>query len=230
MSRVPTVLLARHAQASFGARDYDVLSPLGIEQASALADDLARRGVRVDRVISGSLARQRDSAAPVAAAAGVATTVDPRWDEYRADDILARHSDSAARLEHPAGGAAPPLSSREFQATLDRALLSWIAAGDRSSAAEPWPAFAARADAALADALAGLGRGETALVCSSGGVVAALCVRLLGAPAPVLVAFNRVAVNTGVSKVVHGRGGTSLVSFNEHGHLERASGSLVTYR
>ena len=31
-------------------------------------------------------------------------------------------------------------------------------------------------------------------------------------------------------KVVHGRGGTSLVSFNEHAHLEQGTRSLVTYR
>jgi hypothetical protein len=29
---------------------------------------------------------------------------------------------------------------------------------------------------------------------------------------------------------VHGRGGTTLVSFNEHAHLERNGSSLVTYR
>jgi hypothetical protein len=55
-------------------------------------------------------------------------------------------------------------------------------------------------------------------------------VRLLELPASAVVAFNRVAVNTGVTKVVHGRGGTTLVSFNEHGHLEQRGGSLVTYR
>ncbi len=44
------------------------------------------------------------------------------------------------------------------------------------------------------------------------------------------VAFNRVTANTGVTKVVHGRSGTTLVSFNEHAHRERDGRSLVTYR
>ena len=268
---MPTVLLARHAQASFGAADYDVLSAIGVEQAAGLAGDLARRGVRIDRLISGSLARQRDTAAPIAAAAGVSAIVDPRWDEYLPDEILARHSDTDLRLEHTTGGARPgpslaapgtdagpgqriaapgtagpgrgvsapvaetelgaaPLSSREFQDVLERALLQWIAAGADGPAGETWPAFAARAASALDNVLDDLGRGETALVCTSGGVLAALCVELLELPAPTLLAFNRVAVNTGVTRVIRGRAGTRLVSFNEHAHLERDGRSLVTYR
>ncbi|MEC8667907.1 MAG: histidine phosphatase family protein, partial [Pseudomonadota bacterium] len=33
---MPTLYLIRHGQASFGADDYDVLSPIGHEQARAL--------------------------------------------------------------------------------------------------------------------------------------------------------------------------------------------------
>jgi hypothetical protein len=67
-------------------------------------------------------------------------------------------------------------------------------------------------------------------VFTSGGTLAALCVALLQLPDDAFVAFNRVSVNTGVTKVVHGRSGTTLVSFNEHGHLERGASALVTYR
>lgn len=235
---MPTVLLVRHAQASFGAADYDVLSPTGIEQAAALAADLVRRGVRVDRVVSGSLARQRDTAAPIAAATGVRATVDSRWDEYATDAILARYSGTELRLGDPAAdprGSLTPdagvgMSSREFQDVLERALLSWIAAGDDEPAEETWLAFAARAGAALDDVVNDLRRGETALVCTSGGVLAALCVRLFELLPSALVAFNRVAVNAAVTRVISGRAGTRLVSFNEHAHLERDRSTLVTYR
>lgn len=50
---MPTLLLARHAQGSFGGADYDVLSARGREQAEALAADLLRRRVRIDRIASG---------------------------------------------------------------------------------------------------------------------------------------------------------------------------------
>jgi hypothetical protein len=57
-----------------------------------------------------------------------------------------------------------------------------------------------------------------------------VCVALLGLPPEHFVPFNRVAVNTGVTKVITGRRGMTLVSFNEHGHLERPEGALLTYR
>jgi broad specificity phosphatase PhoE len=228
---VPAILLVRHAQGSFGAADYDVLSPLGITQAAALAGDLARRGVRVDRVVSGSLARQRDTAAPIAEGSGCPVTIDPRWDEYDTDGILGHHSTSAVRPHRAPGSDAPVASPSEFQDVLEGALTAWIDAGeDGPSWGERWPSFRARVAAALEDVAAGLPRGGTAVVTTSGGVLAATCVALLGLPPSAFIAFNRVVVNTGVTKLVHGRSGTTLVSFNEHSHLDRPDGSLVTYR
>jgi broad specificity phosphatase PhoE len=228
---VPAILLVRHAQASFGAADYDVLSDHGLEQSRAVAQELAERGEPPTRVVSGALVRQRGTADAIAGAAGVAEVeVDPRWDEYASDDILAHHSDVPARLERAPDDPAPALSNREFQALLEDALLAWIAAGADGPAAEPFPGFAGRVADALTELAGALGSGETAVVCTSGGVIAATCVALLGVPAPAFVALNRVAVNAGISKVVTGRGGTTLVSFNEHAHLERHGLRLVTYR
>jgi broad specificity phosphatase PhoE len=48
---VGQVLLVRHGQASWGAADYDVLSPLGERQAVATGTFLA--GVRPDAVVHG---------------------------------------------------------------------------------------------------------------------------------------------------------------------------------
>jgi broad specificity phosphatase PhoE len=215
---VPTLLLVRHGQASYGAGRYDALSDTGRAQAARLAADLERRGVAYEHVVSGDLARQRGTAA----AFGRTVEIDPRWNEYQADEILAHHSGSDVRLEQ---GKPVSLEPREFQAVLDGALLAWIAGGEDSPCAESWPAFAARVQAAIAGAAE-----RATLVCTSGGVIAAACVALFAAPSEAFVAFNRVTVNTGVTKVVRGRSGTSLVSFNEHGHLESRDRPLVTYR
>ena len=227
---MPTILLVRHGQASFGGADYDVLSPHGHAQTAVLAADLAARGLSVDRVLSGSLARQRDTAEPVAAAVGCSVAVDSRWNEYDMDDILAHHSATEARASRPPGGERPAVSPREFQALLEQALGAWVSADGGSSTVEPWPAFAARVRSGLAELIESLPSGGTALVFTSGGVLAALSVALLGIPANAFIALNRVCVNTGVTKVVHGRRGTTLISFNDHSHLERADRELVTYR
>jgi len=228
--RLPTLLLVRHGQASFGEANYDVLSATGVEQARVVAADLAGRGVRVDRVVSGSLGRQRATAEPIAATMARPVEVDTRWDEYDADDILEHHSESSVRQDRPPGTEAPEVSPREFQMVLERALLAWIAAGESGPAREPWPDFADRVTAALEDLGRDLGSGETAVVCTSGGVLAALCVALLDVPPATFVAFNRVTVNAGLTRVAHGRSGATLISFNEQAHLLEPDGSLLTYR
>lgn len=226
---MPSVLLVRHAQGSFGGADYDVLSDHGHAQTAALLGDLQLRGGRIDRIVAGALMRQRDTVAPVASAYGLEVETDARWDEYVSEDILVHHSDTAARLDGATESGAT-ISSREFQALLDTALLDWIAAGAGGPAGETWPAFAARCRAALDAVTGSLGSGEVALVCTSGGPLGALAAGLMKLPDSALVSFNRVCVNTAITKLTHGRGGTNLVSFNEHGHLERGGTSLVTYR
>jgi broad specificity phosphatase PhoE len=227
---MPTVLLVRHAQASYGASDYDVLSSLGREQVAALVAGLERRGTVADRVECGALRRQRETAEPCATAAGCELVVDERWNEYDDADVLHHHSSSTARLARDPVDGTPPLSSREFQTVVNEGLRGWVAAGSSSACREPWPDFVATRTAALDDLTAGLGKGETVIVVSSSGVISALAVAVLGLPPDALIAFNHVSVNTGITKLVVGRGGTSLVSFNEHVHLEEAGSASITYR
>jgi broad specificity phosphatase PhoE len=112
---------------------------------------------------------------------------------------------------------------------LDEALLAWIQAGPDSSCAESWPAFRERALAALQELAAELRSGQDALVFTSGGTIAAVAAALLQAPAPVFVALNKVVVNTSVTKVMAGRSGLRLLSYNEHTHLEHDR-AVMTFR
>ena len=224
-----TILLVRHAQGSFGEADYDALSELGVRQVAMLVHHVTRRGITVHRVVSGALTRQLETAAPIAAAAGRTTIVDPRWDEYDADDILSVHSSSPVRLGRR-DDSAPPVSARDFQDVLEGALEAWLDAHDAGPAGETWPAFAGRVRTALAELADSLPSGTTAVVATSAGALAAICVALLELPDAALLAFNRVAVNCGVTKLVHGRRGTTLISFNDHAHLELPGESLISYR
>jgi broad specificity phosphatase PhoE len=227
---MPSILLVRHGQASYGADDYDVLSETGWRQAEVLAAEHARRGLRFDVVLSGGLRRQQGTAEVLARAAGTPVEIDPGWDEYDADDILTHHAQTDVRLDAEPGTAGPSVSSRDFQHLLDGALVAWIEAGEAGTAREPWPAFDARVRGALERLVARLGSGETALVCSSGGTIGALCAALMGMAPTGLVTFNRVAINTGVARLVSGRQGVTLISFNEHGHFDGLDPSLRTYR
>lgn len=222
------VLLVRHGQASFGAKDYDVLSDQGRRQARRTGEVLAARGVRPARVITGTLRRQRETAEGLLAGLGVQAQVseDPRWNEYDQFALLAL---APAPVE--AWPDDPAARNLVFQGALDHALAAWVAAGTATPATdaggESHGAFHARATAALDALRAAEG---TTVVVSSGGVIAAVAAELLGLPAERWPALNRTMVNGAMTKVVCGRRGATLVSLNEHGHLEGVDGVAVTYR
>ncbi len=234
---MPTILLLRHAQASFGTADYDVLSALGERQVRALDAELERRGTTIGHAASGTMRRQRDTIAGLSRLP--APAVDPGLNEYSADDILAAHTTSGLRQDAPgdaqiaATGDSPEeraAASRAFQDVLDDGLRGWIAAGGAGPAAEPFPMFAGRVRAALQEAGRRLHSGQTALLCTSSGVISAACTTLLALPDEAFIALNRVTVNTGITTIALGRRGATLVSFNEHGHLVSGGRSLVSYR
>jgi broad specificity phosphatase PhoE len=224
---MPTVLLVRHGQASFGAADYDVLSDLGRRQAEIVADSLAARGYQPARLYAGTLRRQQETAAAFSALGAPALEVEPRWDEFDSGDVLTHHSESALRIE---GEGAKTLTNRGFQAALEPALAQWLEHAERSPTAQTWPQFSAAGPGALADLAADLGSGETAVVVTSGGAIAAVVGAVIGAPAEVFTALNRTLVNAGVTKIAIGSTGMNVISVNDHSHLELVDRELVTYR
>ncbi|ALG07320.1 histidine phosphatase family protein [Kibdelosporangium phytohabitans] len=202
---MPLVYLVRHGQASFGAEDYDVLSPVGHLQGKHAGAELRRRGVHADQVWSGTLKRQRDTAA--AAGFEARPRQDARWNEF----------DHLGLVRAAQGDPADP---RGFQEALDAALRGWAGLEE----------FSETASGAVKDLLLGLEGGKTAVVFTSGGVIAAVCAWMWGLDASGFVAVNRVAVNCGITKLVHGRSGTSLVTYNDHAHFEGEHRELLTYR
>ncbi len=210
------LLLVRHGQASWGADDYDVLSSLGHQQGEALGEIWRLRGVVPDRVVSGGMRRHRETAE----AAGLSVTdVDTDWAEFDHVSMLARvpvpeaaHTDRAV-----------------FQQWFEVASSRWTD-GQHDDYDESFAEFTGRVARALERATAY--DGTTAIV-TSGGPIAWAAASLLVDEAPARTVLwhrlNRVCVNSGVSHLVSGRRGTTLVSFNEHTHLEGRS-ELLSYR
>lgn len=221
---MPAVLLVRHSQASFGTANYDRLSELGKRQSALLGAALKARAPSLAKAVAGNPVRQQHTAQLALPGSGLPLETDPRLEEYPTDQILLHHSPSDTSLEKPG------MTSRDFQLVLDGALSGWVEAGAGSPAPLKWPDFQARCTAALADAAAALGGGETAALFTSGGVIAAIAASLLGPDYSDFPRLNRVLLNASITKVVIGRSGSTLVSFNEHGHLEAEGPELLTYR
>jgi broad specificity phosphatase PhoE len=215
------LLLVRHGQASFGSDDYDVLSDLGFEQARLLGARLARLATPVGAVLTGRLRRQRETTQGICEAIGYDVSlarVQPELDEY---DMGAAAAPDAEVFRFSAGSTAA--RARASQA-LDLAIERW--ASGSASDGETFAAFTQRVSGVLAQAAE---RPGTTLAVTSGGVIGAVAAELLGLGTRSWIKLNRCVVNTSVTKVVFGRSGRTLVSLNDHAHLEHDA-RLITYR
>ena len=217
------IYLIRHAQASFGARDYDKLSSLGERQAARLGETLVARGVKPELVLSGSMRRQ----AQTAELAGFTAEVDAGFDEFDHDEVIVAHKPAyrrravlladLSRTGHP---------HRAFQEMFTTATQRWIDGGDGYT--ESFQAFCERSEAAVRRTAERLGKGETAVVFTSGGPIAAVVSRLLSGGDELWAKLNPITINTAITKVLSGQRGLTVVSHNEHGHLDGTG--MLSYR
>lgn len=217
MSPIGTLTLVRHGQASFGTADYDRLSDLGHDQARAVGRWLAEVDGPPDLLLAGGLRRHDETARDLLAGANWSQQVeiDPRWDEFDPEPVLAALPDLAD----------VDLADRaQFQAAYVRATTRWSSGRHDGDYPDPWPMFTARVLSAATDAAAQAGPGRTVLVVSSGGPIAAVLAAALDRSHPVNPhlwgSLTETMVNTGISRLLVGRRGMSASTVNEHPHLE----------
>ncbi|CAE6699937.1 hypothetical protein R70006_00676 [Paraburkholderia domus] len=218
--------LVRHGQASFGAENYDELSPSGRTQASWLGEYFAQARLRFDRVVIGTMQRHRQTADAILAAMGgpqAEITQDAGLNEYDFQALFAALGEAGMPL-----GLSAASSKKDFYKGLRHVLQLW--ADDRlpGRVPETWQQFQARVQRARSEIQrAGGGR---VLVVSSGGPIAVTAQQVLQTPDATAIALNMQIRNSSVCQYVFNDGAMSLVSFNSVPHLERAERhEFVTY-
>ncbi len=216
------IYLIRHGQASFGAANYDALSDLGRRQTRWLGAHFKALGVAPSRVICGSLTRQIDTADEVRQGLGIAAADWPEVEtheglnEYDAEEMAANWWGDRPRPGHD--------DRKGHFRGLMQALAAWQK--DEVEAAETWASFTARTRAALEEA-AREADGPV-FVSTSGGVIGEVMRQALGAPEPTWIKVHMQVRNGGYSRLIAGRSGVSMASFNETPHLDARPGA-VTY-
>jgi broad specificity phosphatase PhoE len=180
------LVLVRHAQASFGADDYDKLSELGWRQSRWLGEYFAERQIAFDRVVRGSLRRHAETLVGIAEGAGrpIDGVEDARLNEYDAHALLNAHLKGEAK---PQGG-----DRREHFRLLRGAMYAWtdgtLAGAPAGYPHEPFAEFRGRVLGALAELQKGAA--SRVLVVSSGGPISTILAEVLRMPAR--VSFNNV--------------------------------------
>lgn len=211
------VLLVRHAQASFGAENYDALSELGLRQARWLGEYFALRGLRFARVMSGTMVRQQATARTILQAMGDADetlVLHEGLNEYPGEALYTAHTGFDPRAHQLA-------DARAYWRTFRLAMQAW--SEERLlEVPESWIDFGARVRAALAEAVRDTGRDDSVLVVSSGGAIGRTIADLMDAPAGSAIELNLQCRNTGITELIAGRGTLRLLSFNNVPHLDTA--------
>lgn len=225
------VLLVRHAQASFGAADYDRLSALGHEQSRCLAAALRPRLDRLALAVAGEMRRHKETALPCLDGLAAQLEQERGFNEFDPLEVLSRHNPAHAnRLRLLADMARTLQPHKAFAATFTAALERWQGGEHDAEYTETWPAFQGRCLAALQAVAQRLTSGQTALVFTSGGPIGAIAQALLGLSNAQTLALSAGLVNGGVTKIISGGGGMRLCTLNEHSHFEGPQRRLLTYR
>ena len=239
MSRI---FLVRHAQASFGERDYDKLSATGESQARLLGEYWAERRMQWDRIISGPRVRQKDTAAIVGAAyrkAGLSfpeVEVVPAFDEYHGDQVMERGlpglvaRDPEVQRLYEAFESSGSNSSRvrNFQKLFEAVIGRWVEGEIPLDGIESWPDFCARVQRGLTELVEGDGRGQQVAIVTSGGPISVAMQRALELTAQNTLRVAWMVRNCATSEFLASGARFTLSSFNEVPHLDDAS--LLTYR
>ncbi|MDR3389196.1 MAG: histidine phosphatase family protein [Rudaea sp.] len=232
-NRSSRLWLVRHAQASFGSANYDVLSERGQEQAQRLAAWLvAHPELKFARVAGGTLRRHaqtlaaierafKDSDRPLPAA-----TLDPDWNEFDHEAVIrayaSRHPDA------PIVAAARGMDHRAVHALLAAALHAWANGELDGAVPETWEAFGVRVARARAR-LDAAPQGKI-LVVSSGGPITRCAQAALGCDAARAVRLNLALRNTAISEFRGSDGDWQMHIWNMLPHLPSATDrEWVTY-
>lgn len=236
---VGSIYLIRHGQASFGADDYDVLSPIGVRQATVLGDHLAALGVNFDRCLSGDLQRQQHTAQATLeqlAVAGLATPaleIDPAFNEFNADaiirallpDLLPQEPEALHTLRNAAQNRG------EFQRIFALIIQRWLAGTYDPPGLESWLGFIERVQGGLQRILEAADNRQKIAVFTSGGTITALLHLITRMPAQQAFELNWQIVNTSLNQLKFRGREVSLASFNGHTHLQLLKApELITFR
>jgi broad specificity phosphatase PhoE len=217
MPAMGTLHLVRHGQASFGAADYDQLSELGTRQCVALGEWMARRGLRFEAVLRGSLRRHVQSLDAITQGYGDSANLPaalewPGLNEYDSEALI--------RAVHPGPLARPdtPEVYRQHFRLLRDGMQAWMAG---RVAPVGMPAYADWV-AGIVGALDHVREKHTGdvLIVSSGGPISTAVGHVLGTPSETTIELNLRIRNSALTELAFTPKRHMLVSYNHLPHLD----------
>ena len=173
------LIFVRHGQASFGADNYDQLSPLGEAQGAALGRYWAEQGATFDAVYVGPMQRHGQTLTAVHTHHPLPTPIClPELAEHQAMEAFQHTLPQMAQRPDELGEMAGRLVGEERNGRLRlKAFVQfchmWAQGELDSGPFEPWSAFRQRVAHGIDTMLARAGNQQQIVAFTSGGVIAA---------------------------------------------------------
>lgn len=215
-----STLLIRHAQASYGASDYDQLSSLGMEQARRLGRHLNEHQREFECIYLGELKRHHQTLDQLinCGLSAPQQLVSASLNEYNSDSLLLAYEEETKKR----------VAASEHFIALRSALRLWMSGQIFPDKMPSYEVF--RSD--LLNFLTHIRSNHTGpvLVISSGGPISTMVASLFEANADATISLNYRIRNASITELCHDSKRHQLVGFNHIEHLcKQADASLITY-
>ena len=232
------LLLIRHGQASFGADNYDQLSPLGQRQADLTGEFLRSTDTQLSAAYSGDLSRQRETGQRILDQLEAPPTliIDPRFNEVQTDEQIevmmplllerdARFADLVAAMD---------TDTKSFQKIIETVFNYWVSPECDVSGIQSWKEYHNGVVNAFEGAMASATSGTDTAIFTSGGTIATIVGHVLKLSSDRVYEFYEPVFNCSITRLIFNSRKCSLSTFNDIGHLHLMSAQLnerlVTYR
>ncbi len=231
-----TLLLARHAQASFFDKDYDKLSPLGKVQSRRLGTYLAERGQIFDEVFTGPARRHKQTAQLVAESYAQSDLQLPEpvvideWNEHAAHTLLMHPLDSLADANPALRQYSEKLRQsngrdeilKNFQRLFEVVIDSWVSGAFAPAGIESFETFCDRVRTGLDRVRNSGGHNRRVLVFTSSGPICVSLQQALETDDHKSFQLGWRVQNSSLSQFLFTEGRFTLDMFNSIPHLDEA--------
>lgn len=233
------LLFFRHAQASYGAANYDQLSTKGEEQSLQLGQYLVKKRRLFDKIFVGPLERQKHTFEIVSSVYAKhklpmpAPVFIPGLKEHSGPkasrNIMPTLIEQVPQLKRwfEEYQANPSLKKRNSLLMFQYFMDQWAMGKIQVEGVESWEVFRQEVKKGLKMILAATDRGNTVGIFTSGGTISSITAEALNIQDEQRVsAMNFSVRNTSFTSFLFSKGQFNLLSFNELPHLEEG---MITF-
>ncbi len=233
------IIFFRHAQASYGADNYDQLSAIGMEQSAILGQYLLTSGLQLDKVFTGPLERQKHTYQIVREQYSQQNT--PLPSPIVIPELREHEGTEAVRLAMPflaetsaevrrwlSESKAEPKKARRNSLLIFRYFMNeWAKNQVHVDGIPNWFDFRAEVKTGLQEVLKQTGKGETIGVFTSGGTISCIIAESLGLTDETKVTDLNFSIrNTSMTQFLYSNKAFNILSMNEIPHLSK---NMITF-